>query len=121
MNWKNRLIVSAIAVSFALQGQAAELIGARAVLAKATGQQAPEAKPEQNLAEQLRKDLKAFGESSATLSAKDAASGWLKLVDHEGNYLPDVWRGVFPGHRFFWGLNFDTTPDPMHFQYVTNY
>ena len=38
-----------------------------------------------------------------------------------GTYIPDVWRGAFPGHRFFWGLNFDTTPDPMHFQYVTNY
>jgi hypothetical protein len=36
-------------------------------------------------------------------------------------YLPDVWRGAFPGHGFYWGLNFSTTPDPMHFQYVTNY
>ena len=41
-------------------------------------------------------------------------------VDHD-TYIPDVWRGGFPGHRFFWGLNFDTTPDPMHFQYVTDY
>jgi D-alanyl-D-alanine carboxypeptidase-like protein len=41
-------------------------------------------------------------------------------TDH-GTYIPDVWRGGFPGHRFYWGLNFDTTPDPMHFQYVTNY
>jgi hypothetical protein len=39
--------------------------------------------------------------------------------DH-GTYLPDVWRGAFPGHRFYWGLHF-STPDPMHFQYVTNY
>ncbi|MBA3691221.1 MAG: M15 family metallopeptidase [Actinobacteria bacterium] len=35
-------------------------------------------------------------------------------------YIPDVWRGTFPGHRFYWGLHF-STPDPMHFQYVTNY
>ena len=41
-------------------------------------------------------------------------------IDH-GTYIPDVWRGSFPGHRFYWGLNFDTTPDPMHFQYVTDY
>ncbi len=38
-----------------------------------------------------------------------------------GTYLPDIWRGSDPGHRFFWGLNFSTTPDPMHFQYVTGY
>ncbi len=81
MNWKNRLIVSALAVSFALQGQAAELIGARAVLAKATDQKPPEAAPKENLAEQLLKDLKAFGETSATLPATAAAAGWLKLVD----------------------------------------
>jgi hypothetical protein len=37
-----------------------------------------------------------------------------------GTYIPDVWRGSFPGHRFYWGLNF-SNPDPMHFQYVTNY
>lgn len=41
-------------------------------------------------------------------------------TDHR-MYIPDVWRGSYPGHRFFWGLNFSTTPDPMHFQYVTNY
>jgi hypothetical protein len=41
--------------------------------------------------------------------------------DDHHTYIPDVWRGGFPGHRFFWGLNFDTTPDPMHFQYVTDY
>ena len=38
-----------------------------------------------------------------------------------GTYIPDVWRGGFPGHRFFWGLSWDSAPDPMHFQYVTNY
>jgi D-alanyl-D-alanine carboxypeptidase len=38
-----------------------------------------------------------------------------------GRYLPDVWRGAFPGHHFFWGLNWDSRPDPMHFQYVTDY
>jgi hypothetical protein len=36
-------------------------------------------------------------------------------------YIPDVWRGGYPGHGFYWGLNFSTTPDPMHFQYVTGY
>ena len=41
-------------------------------------------------------------------------------TDH-GRYLPSVWRGPPPGHRFYWGLNFRTTPDPMHFQYVTDY
>jgi hypothetical protein len=41
--------------------------------------------------------------------------------ENYGTYIPDVWRGSFPGHRFFWGLNWDTKPDPMHFQYVTNY
>jgi D-alanyl-D-alanine carboxypeptidase len=41
-------------------------------------------------------------------------------VDYH-TYLPDVWRGPFPGHGFYWGLHFSTTPDPMHFQYVTNY
>ncbi len=40
--------------------------------------------------------------------------------ENYGTYIPDVWRGNFPGHRFFWGLNWDN-PDPMHFQYVTNY
>jgi hypothetical protein len=38
-----------------------------------------------------------------------------------GRYLPDVWRGAYPGHHFFWGLNWDNKPDPMHFQYVTDY
>ena len=41
-------------------------------------------------------------------------------VDY-GRYLPDVWKGAFPGHNFHWGLHFSTTPDPMHFQYVTGY
>ena len=41
-------------------------------------------------------------------------------VDY-GTYLPDVWRGANPGHRFYWGINWDSRPDPMHFQYVTNY
>jgi hypothetical protein len=38
-----------------------------------------------------------------------------------GKYIPNVWKGPDPGHRFYWGLNFSTTPDPMHFQYVTGY
>ena len=41
--------------------------------------------------------------------------------ENHGTYIPDVWRGGFPGHRFFWGLNWDSAPDPMHFQYVTDY
>ena len=36
-------------------------------------------------------------------------------------YLPNLWKGAYPGHNFYWGLNFSTTPDPMHFQYVTGY
>ena len=36
-------------------------------------------------------------------------------------YLPSLWKGAYPGHNFYWGLNFSTTPDPMHFQYVTGY
>jgi hypothetical protein len=36
-------------------------------------------------------------------------------------YLPNIWRGAYPGHNFYWGLNFSTIPDPMHFQYVTGY
>lgn len=38
-----------------------------------------------------------------------------------GTYLPDIWRGANPGHRFYWGLNWPTKPDPMHFQYATGY
>jgi hypothetical protein len=41
-------------------------------------------------------------------------------IDH-GRYVPDVWRGPDPGHHFFWGLNWPTRPDPMHFQFVTDY
>jgi hypothetical protein len=41
-------------------------------------------------------------------------------VDYD-RYLPDVWKGQYPGHNFHWGLHFSTTPDPMHFQYVTGY
>ena len=40
-------------------------------------------------------------------------------VNH-GTYIPDVWRGAAPGHRFKWGKTF-STPDPHHFQYVTGY
>ena len=38
-------------------------------------------------------------------------------TDH-GRYLPDVFRGNYPGHRFRWGLSWQ---DPHHFQYVVNY
>lgn len=41
-------------------------------------------------------------------------------VDY-GRYLPDMFRAPYPGHRFYWGLNFSGTKDPMHFQYVTGY
>jgi hypothetical protein len=37
-----------------------------------------------------------------------------------GTYLPKLWKGPDPGHRFRWGRNF-STPDPHHFQYVTGY
>ena len=36
-------------------------------------------------------------------------------------YLPNLWKGAYPGHNFYWGKNFSTIPDPMHFQYVTGY
>ena len=39
--------------------------------------------------------------------------------DYE-RYLPDVWHGAYPGHFFFWGIHW-SRPDPMHFQYVTDY
>ena len=35
-----------------------------------------------------------------------------------GKYIPDIYRGAFPGHRFVWGKKWS---DPHHFQYVTNY
>jgi hypothetical protein len=35
-------------------------------------------------------------------------------------YLPNVWHGDYPGHNFFWGIHW-SRPDPMHFQYVTDY
>jgi hypothetical protein len=35
-----------------------------------------------------------------------------------GKYLPWVWKGPDPGHRFLWGMRWD---DPHHFQYVTGY
>lgn len=37
---------------------------------------------------------------------------------NHGYYIPNVWRGDYPGHNFYWGLNWN---DPHHFQYVTNY
>ena len=33
-----------------------------------------------------------------------------------GTYIPGVWTG----HNFYWGIHW-SRPDPMHFQYVTNY
>jgi len=68
----------------------------------------------------------AFGAAIDTNSARNPMyqSFWNgKGADGKdyGRYLPDVWRGAYPGHHFFWGLNWDTKPDPMHFQYVTDY
>jgi D-alanyl-D-alanine carboxypeptidase len=68
----------------------------------------------------------AFGAAIDTNSARNPMyqSSWNgKGADGKdyGRYLPDVWRGAYPGHHFFWGLNWDTKPDPMHFQYVTDY
>jgi len=37
-----------------------------------------------------------------------------------GKYIPNIWKGPNPGHRFYWGLQF-SYPDPHHFQYVTGY
>jgi len=37
-----------------------------------------------------------------------------------GTYIPHVWKGKDPGHRFLWGKHFNT-PDPHHFQYVSGY
>jgi len=37
--------------------------------------------------------------------------------DH-GMYIPDVFRGDYPGHGFRWGKSWR---DPHHFQYVTGY
>ena len=35
-----------------------------------------------------------------------------------GRYIPNLYRGSFPGHRFVWGKRWS---DPHHFQYVSNY
>jgi D-alanyl-D-alanine carboxypeptidase len=35
-----------------------------------------------------------------------------------GPYIPNVYRGSFPGHRFVWGKQWS---DPHHFQYVSGY
>ena len=40
---------------------------------------------------------------------------------NHGTTLPDIWAGPYPGHKFFWGLNWDSKPDPMHFQYALGY
>lgn len=37
-----------------------------------------------------------------------------------GTYLPSIWESSLIGH-FYWGINFSSNPDPMHFQYVTGY
>jgi len=35
-----------------------------------------------------------------------------------GKYIPDIFKGNYPGHHFRWGIGWN---DPHHFQYVTNY
>ena len=35
-----------------------------------------------------------------------------------GLYIPNLYRGSYPGHRFVWGKGWS---DPHHFQYVSNY
>jgi hypothetical protein len=35
-----------------------------------------------------------------------------------GRYLPNIYKGSYPGHRFYWGKRWN---DPHHFQYVTGY
>jgi D-alanyl-D-alanine carboxypeptidase len=37
-----------------------------------------------------------------------------------GTYLPDLFTQSLIGN-FYWGLNFSSNKDPMHFQYVTGY
>ena len=67
----------------------------------------------------------AFGAAVDTNSARNpqGQGRWNGMgadgIDH-GTYIPSVWKGDYPGHHFYWGLNF-SNPDPMHFQYVTNY
>ena len=29
-----------------------------------------------------------------------------------GRYLPKLWKGAYPGHNFYWGLNSSTSPTP---------
>jgi opacity protein-like surface antigen len=68
----------------------------------------------------------AFGAAIDTNSARNplGQDHWVGVGANGvgyGTYLPDLWRGANPGHRFFWGLNWNSRPDPMHFQYVTDY
>ena len=68
----------------------------------------------------------AFGAAIDTNSARNPVgqSYWVGIgadgVKY-GSYLPGIWKGAYPGHHFYWGLKFSTTPDPMHFQYATGY
>ncbi|MGZ4130434.1 MAG: M15 family metallopeptidase [Actinomycetota bacterium] len=68
----------------------------------------------------------AFGGAIDTNSARNP-QGQTKWDGHGADgvayhsYLPGIWKGPFPGHNFYWGKNFSTNPDPMHFQYVTGY
>jgi len=68
----------------------------------------------------------AFGAAIDTNSARNplGQNHWVGIgadgVRHY-QYIPNTWKGAFPGHNFYWGLKFSSRPDPMHFQYVTNY
>jgi hypothetical protein len=67
----------------------------------------------------------AFGAAVDTNSARNpmGQDSWNgKGADGKdyGRYLPNVWHGVNPGHFFYWGIHW-SRPDPMHFQYVTDY
>jgi D-alanyl-D-alanine carboxypeptidase-like protein len=68
----------------------------------------------------------AFGAAIDTNSARNpmGQDHWVGIgadgIRH-GRYIPNIWKGTFPGHNFYWGLKFSSNPDPMHFQYVTGY
>jgi hypothetical protein len=68
----------------------------------------------------------AFGAAIDTNSARNplGQATWVGRGSDDvayKSYLPKIWKGAYPGHNFYWGKNFSTTPDPMHFQYVTGY
>lgn len=65
-----------------------------------------------------------------TGSTKWSTHAWGIAVDinwTDNPYGQGYWRGdpyipeTFENHRWYWGLNFRSAKDPMHFQYVTGY